>query len=396
MFVVSVVAWMGVSAPAHALTVNSADCSGIDTTDGNVEDWADVPFLINTEDSVEGTTYYLDSDSGDWTTAEPDNWQYSMNPEQQANIQQMKVCNTDIFLMMLRTEEPMMFMYDKENDTYVDFYSRIDNGDGSETTFTMPADFHYWMVWKMQAADGSGSIMYFAADLEMDAGLDLSQPQENFPALYLFEEAEDVAYEDAAFDPNQDTELTTIEVSNSEENQNVDCGGESPDPSCEIEPVSKKYYAFEVSQDISDLFEFADFQYGDTINMSAAMYSTDTFMGSSDRSTLTVADQTQTKKYTFTGKPITGLTQGDVTSTTAELTWKKMKRTTSYQVRLIDAATDETIRTIKGIQKARATITDLDPDTRYRVIVRARIKKKSGKVALSAWSSSVSWTTESE
>lgn len=385
---------------AHAIKINSLDCSGIDPTDGNVQDWDNIDFLINNEESVEGTTYYLNSDTDEWETVEPSNWRYSMNMEQQANIQQMKVCNTDRFLLMLRTEQPMMKVYDGENDTYVDFWSGQDSGEeqqGERVPFTLPADYHYWMVWKMQDAEAAGSIIYFAADLTMDEGRtgdfesDIADP---VPQLYLYEESNgDLPFEDATFDPFQDTQLTTIETSHDQEEGSECAEGQD---GCESQQVQKNDYAFEVSQDITELFTYADFKYGDTINMSAAMYNSDEFSSTSGRSSLSLEDETETQEYTFSKRAVRGLTAVSETGTadSIQLTWKKMKNAKSYQIKLINPDTDEVIQVIKSGKKNTYTFTGLDAGTSYRAVVRAKISKKGAKKNFSAWSSGYKWTTE--
>lgn len=383
--------------PAHAITVNSLDCSGIDPADGNVEDWVNVPDLINTDESVTGAVYYLDSDSGEWTSTEPDNWNYSANLEQQANIQQMKVCNTDMFFLMLRTEEPMMFFYDKENDTYVDFWTRSEEmPDG----FTLPADYHYWMVWQMQDVNAEGSILYFAADLTMDAGRELGggsdiDQTDSVPTLYIYEESDVVAYEDASFDPNQDTQLAEIAIS--DEGGGEGCDGENPNPECQPEEVEdSSNYAFEVSQDISELFQYADFNYGDTINMRAAMYNSDLFSESSGRSSLSVVDATETEEYTFSQRAVRNLepVTDSATDRSIGLKWRRLKGAQSYQIKLLNPSNDQTVRVIKNITKSRHTVRALKANTTYRAVVRAVLPKKNGMKQFSAWSSGYRWTTE--
>lgn len=386
--------------PTHALTVSSQDCSAIDPTDGNVEDWEGIPDLINTTDSVEGTVYYLDSDSNEWSTTEPENWQYSANLEQQANIQQMKVCNTDTFLMMLRTEEPMMFFYDQAADSYIDFWNVYEDADGNPVNFTLPADYHYWMVWKMQAADGTGAITYMAADLTMDEGRELSgnsDEEDRVPTLYLYEESEDVDYATADFNPNTDTELTTIALSE-DEGQEVDCSsGENTDPACETQEIDKEFYAFEVSQDISELFTYADFAYGHTINMSAAMYNSDEFATASGASVFSLLDETDTQEYTFSKRAMTDLhpVKKSTSSKRITLTWDKLKTANSYQIKLINPNNDKVVDVIRGIDATKYTLKGLTADTSYRAIVRGVIRK-NGKKTYSAWSSGYKWTTDSE
>lgn len=384
-------------APASAVAVNSFDCSGIDTMDGTVGDWENIQYLINTDDSVKGTTYYLDSASLEWSTTEPSSWRYSANLEQQANIQQMKVCNTDTFFLMLRTEEPMMMFYDKENDTYVDIW----NGQSLiGESFTLPADYHYWMVWKMQDVEGAGGIIYLAADLTMDKGRVLngdSDREDPVPKLYLYRETDtDLSFDEATFDASNDTRLAEIELSNEDES---DCPvSENGDPKCEPEVIEKSNLAFEVSQNITQLFKYADFKFGDTINMSAAMYNSDSFGSASteNRLVLAVADTTDTKEYTFTQRPVRKLTavEDTLTDSAVRLKWKPFARARAYQIRLINPETDEIIKTITKIKVPRVNLSGLDSETDYRAVVRAVLPLKNGTQQYSAWSSGYRWTTE--
>lgn len=368
--------------------MDSFDCSGIDVTDGNTADWENIPDIINSDESVTGTVYYLNSNTDVWTNTEPTDWRYSANLEQQANIQQMKICNTDTFFMMLRTEEPMMFFYDKDQDTFVDFWSQ---------NFTLPADYHYWMVWKMQAATGEGAITYMAADLTMEAGRALGGEQEDdndrVPKLYLYEETDLGTFADASFNPNEDTQLVEIELS--EDEPNCDSNNETDDAECGPETASKENYAFEVSQDISELFNYADFNYGDTINISAAMYNSESFTVASDQTVLTVIDQTDTQEYTFSKRAVTGVhpAKNSATDQSIQLKWKKLKSADSYQLKLINPTTDTVIRVVRGVSGNHYTVRNLTASTSYRVIVRGVIRQNRNKT-YSAWSSGYQWTTE--
>lgn len=394
----AVLGGVAAAVPTHALTVSTLDCSGIDTQDGHVQDWENIPYLIDTQETVDGTTYYLTEDM-EWITDEPGDYVYSVNLEKQANIQEMKVCNTDIFLMMLRTEEPMMAFYDRANDTYVDFWQGIEGDDGSFTSFTLPADYHYWMVWKMQKADGAGAITYMAADLTMDEGRELdgdADAEDPVPGLYLYEETDAVSYDEADFNPLEDTQLTEIELS--EQDGECDPEDESDDAYCEPDDLSGDDIAFEVSQNIAQLFEYADFSYGDTINMTGFMYNSDTFESATGTSHMSVVDATETTEYTFSQRAIRGLNvESDyLTDKRAKLTWKSMKNARSYTLRLINPISGYTVRTIQDIEKPHKTIKSLKSDTTYRAIVRAVLPKVDGEKQFSAWSSGVRFTTDEQ
>ena len=307
------------------------------------------------------------------------------------------MCNTDIMQLMLRTEEPMMNFYDQDNDNYTSFYSSY--GEWPDmVNFTLPADYHYWMVWKMQVADGSGSIIYMAANLEIDAGTELSgndqsDPANQVPKLYLYQESDTAAaFDDALFDANVDEQLVQIELSEGSDDCNQETG-----EGCENPTVEKNNTAFEVSQNISELFSYADFAYGDTINISAAMYNSDEFSTSAGVGVFSLLDETDTEEYTFSKRAVTDLhpVKKSATDKRITLTWDKLKTANSYQVKLINPNNDKVITLFRGIDATKYTLKGLTADTTYRAIVRGVIRK-NGKKTYSAWSSGYKWTTDSD
>lgn len=371
--------------PANALTINSLDCSNIDTTDGNTADWDNISFLVDSEATITGTTHYLDSETGEWTTTEPESYQYSTNVEQWADITKMKICNTaDDFFMMMEGAFPMMAVYNHTNEQYTSIYSM---GENFEAQFTQPEDFDYWMVWKFRDAAETGSIIYFAAHIFMPEGeIDFSGITDN-PQLYLYEDSDtEATFETATFDPNEDTELTTIAISEDEEEQ-----GE-----CEEDCGQVENAAFEVRQNITKFFDFADFSYGDTVNVSVAMYNNDLFDSANGNSHLTAVDETDGGEYTISKNGVRKLKRvtGSLTTKSVRLTWKDFPKAKSYTIKLINPNNDEVIRTIKDITDNKKTIKGLQADHEYRATVRAVIKGKTGSAKYSAWSSSYKWTTE--
>ena len=375
---------------SQALTVDSFDCSGIDVTDGNTDDWENIPYLIQTDESVTGTTYYL-ADDNSWTTTESEDWRYSMNLEQQANIQEMKICNTDTFFLLLNTQQPMMSVYDLKQDGYVDLWTAYDTtADEEDTYFTLPADYHYWMVWAMQAADGTGSIMYLAADLAMDAG-DVQDVQ--VPKLYLFKDSDLTAtFDSAEFDPTEDTELTTIELSDDDP---CDVPADEAPETCEPDVIDRNDSAFEVSQNIAELFHYADFAFGDTINIVAAMYNSDTFGTVASSQTITAIDTTETGQYTFSDRPVRNLhpLKHSLGTSTITLKWKPLVKAHRYQLKLINPKNDKILRFIKNIEHPHYTLKKLDSGTDYRAAVRAVLRNSASDKTYSAWSSGYKWTT---
>lgn len=86
---------------------------------------------------------------------------------------------------------------------------------------------------------------------------------------------------------------------------------------------------------------------------------------------------------------VTGVAVSDVTTTQAEVTWKKQSAALQYQVRVKDEFGDAVLK--KKTERRRLTIKELDPNTVYGVQVRALHKTKSG-----AWSKLVLFATDAE
>lgn len=384
--VLSAPAWLAL--PTHALSINSLDCSNIDTTDGNTTDWDNIPLLVDSEANITGTTYYLDSDTATWTTTEPTHYQYSTNVEQWADITKMKICNTaDDFFMMMEGAFPMMAVYDHDNDQYISIFAVDEN---QQALFTQPESFDYWMTWKFQDVAGTGSIIYFAAHIYMPEGeIDQSGDVDN-PQLFLYEDSDTSAtFETASFDPNADTELTTIAISDQ---------GDKDQEGCDQDCGQVENVAFEVRQNITKFFDYADFSYGDTVNVSMAMYNNELFSEANIGRNISAVDETEGGKYTISKNGVRKLKRvsGSLTSSSVRLTWKEYPQAKTYQMKLIDPETDTVIQTVKGIGKNYKTLSGLDADTSYRAVIRAVIKGKTGSDQFSAWSSSFKWTTDAE
>ncbi|MBI2415762.1 MAG: fibronectin type III domain-containing protein [Candidatus Kerfeldbacteria bacterium] len=86
---------------------------------------------------------------------------------------------------------------------------------------------------------------------------------------------------------------------------------------------------------------------------------------------------------------VTGVAVTDITTTTAEITWKKQATALQYQVRV--RAGDDTVVKKKKTERRRLTVSELEPNTTYTVQVRAMRKAKTG-----AWSKAIAFTTVAE
>ena len=86
---------------------------------------------------------------------------------------------------------------------------------------------------------------------------------------------------------------------------------------------------------------------------------------------------------------VTGVTVSDVTTTEAEVTWKKQAAALKYQVRVKDAQGVVVVK--QKTDRRRLTVTGLTAGTTYSVQVRAMRKAKTGP-----WSKAVAFTTVAE
>lgn len=387
-------------APTHAAVVSTQKCSAINPGDGITEDWAKIPYLVDeTIDRTQGTVYYLDAETDEWVTTEPETYRYKVNMDQWSKIEKMKTCNTaEDFYMMMSGGWPMFSVYDTQYEGYIEA-SYLQHQEGEQIGFSLPHAWNYWMVWKMQKADGSDDIIYFAADIGVDENLSQMQSGDH-PQLYLYKESDDTSsFVEAAFNPNTDTLLTEVEVSHTGE-EGSDCvEGEE----CEFNIEDYVFtdledQAFEVQQDITQLFKHAPFGYADEIKMSVAMYADEDFSGSSLQAAVT--DESDPVTFTFSKRGVLNarVLSDSITEKKATLKWKKFKTNGTlakyYDVRVYNTDTGKLVKKYKA-KNNRKKIEGLKAGTPYRAIIRARQSGEfsSLKKSLSAWSSSVRFTT---
>ncbi len=382
-----------IAVSANAISVNTLNCSFIDTNDGNTNDWQQVKqWLVNNDAAdIVGTTYYLDADTEEWTTTEPEAYVISMNMDKWADLTKMKTCNTGDYIkfMMVHTN-PMFSYYDHQVGAF--FESYVPTADGTWVDY--PADWNYWMAWKMQKADETGAITYFAANVGVSAGSPMQH--DGGPDLYIYEESEDVEYDEASFDPFTDTQLATVAVSDEPEGPEEDweCDGET----CTLAnrddyAVSDiELQAFEVKQGITKLFKHADFSHTDIVRMSVAMINEDTLGATGEGYGSATVDESESALYKFSKRGVrkVGKVKGTLKKKHVRLKWNAFKNKKRYQVRIYNVASGKLVKNVKGVVKKKKTVKGLKSGTEYRAVVRA--KKKNGK--FSAWSSGYKFTTK--
>lgn len=405
-FIVISALFLSLAAPSHATVVstNSQDCSVIDTTDGHTEDWENITSLKEDQSSVEGTTYYY-KDSA-WVTEKPESPEASVNLDQWTDITLMKMCTTaDDMFMMMETTWPMMTY--KKDGKYVDWWYSVD---GQGASLPLPADWPYNMVWKMQDVEGAGDIIYFVADIEMFEGVNDFDDGTDFPTLWLYEETNtELSFEDATWNPAEDTKLTRIALSDDEEANNDQPDCEDNDQDCqennfeEISEELEEFQAFEVRQQISELFEYADFSYGDVINISVAMYNMTDLNIVSESHSVYVTEQTDTASYKMSKRGVRKLRalKNSKSEESIRLQWRPYKSNEryakAYQIKVWEEGKVKPVQIVRNTQRSSYTIRNLEPGTTYRAIVRAVNHPDTytkAKDKLSAWSSGYKWTTD--
>lgn len=394
-------ATFGLAQSTNAIAVNSAECSAIDVTDGVTSDWESIPYLIqnDSEDITNVTTWYWDDTVQEWTDTEPASYRYSMTPDKWIDIQDMKQCNTsEYFKLYMKNYEPMMTFYDKENDKYYDLQNPVNEG---EQLGGFPEAWEHWMVWKFQAANSNDStqIFYMAADISIAKGsVGLGQGE---PEIYFVQETTPgITFEEATFNPTDfsdsgdgftgtsDKLLEQMAADDGDQDgqqqqQPTEADCEQNPELCQQQQSSEGDGAvdadqgFEVRQSLGNFFELTGFKYGEEIKTASLTYSN-------------YGDTSTTAKYRFSKAGPKGLTIADeaTTSSSLQVEWNKLKRARNYQVLVTDEAGAK-VQMVRGVRTTTATITNLEPNTTYKIRVRA--KYKGGRV--SSWSELVSGTT---
>jgi len=73
----------------------------IDTTDGSIEDWADVPVLYEGIENITGTDYWYNSAAGQWQTTDPGYDTFLVNQEKMLDILEFRMTNDNEQLCFL-------------------------------------------------------------------------------------------------------------------------------------------------------------------------------------------------------------------------------------------------------------------------------------------------------
>lgn len=260
--------------PTIGMAASNA-CDGV-LLDNDTSDWADVDALISDPGTTTGITYFWDGTQ--WLTAEPPAYDYSTNVDQMADLENIKMCN-DMKAMYLYVDaqHPMFGIFSVADQIFQEY------PDPETLNIGMPQAFDYWMVYQMQK-QGSDSIYHYGIHLVSDlgdAGLESGPTKQ---ALY-----EDDG--DGTFNPNLDTELAEFEDNNADLYEGSDTSkGKSFDQEGGLEVG-----LYLVNADGEGLFTSTDISYGDTMNVSVAMYPSSSFTAAT--ATTQSVEQTENFEY---------------------------------------------------------------------------------------------------
>ncbi|MEK7540452.1 MAG: fibronectin type III domain-containing protein [Patescibacteria group bacterium] len=361
---------------ALAQPAAAAGCEGI-TIDNDPADWEDVESIVSDEQEETGLVYYYDGSA--WKTESSGSDLYSTDLQLMQDLEVLKVCNSATQLQLyIDAYHPLLAYLDIESGDYFEF----GDGNGPDGSLVLPADLDFWLVFKLQETDSSSTFyyaIYFYAQ-EGDLGLETGPTQ-----TAIYKESEDVKFNEATFNPNEDELLVEIEDDSSKDDSKKD-GGKNVDVSGGFETDVPL-----VNSDGTGLFNVSNILYSDTLKMTVATYSgTDFSAGNSvnRQAEISPFDETDKTTYKIKKASVVGLSIPDKkrTATEVRVKWDTLSDATSYQVRVTTLKgkkllTDETTNTYFDV-------TGLEAGHTYLVQVRALVGE-----LYTSWSKKVEFKT---
>ncbi|MFH1537248.1 MAG: hypothetical protein ABID45_04625 [Patescibacteria group bacterium] len=325
-------------------------CDGI-SLDNDTSDWADVEALVSDPGTTVGTTYYWANDL--WQDEPPDNYEYSTNVAQMADLENIKMCNDmKALFLYVDAQHPIFGVFNVEDQKYEEF------GDPEESSMGMPEAFNYWMVYKMQK-QGSSNIYFYGIHLVANEGDPGMQSGPTKQALYKDDG-------DGIFNPNTDTELAEFEASDEDlfEGSN-DTKGKTYDQDGGIEVG-----LFLVNKDGEGLFTSTDISYGDTIDTTVAMYPNSSFT-LAERSIQSV-EETDEFEYRVAkvGVQNVRVPKKKKKKFKATVRWDEVSVASKYIGKLYKKK--KLLRTFKTTS-TKKVLKKLKANTKYKVKIRAKI-----------------------
>lgn len=242
-----------------------------------------------------------------------------------------------------------------------------------------------WLVFKLQE-DGTPFVYYFVTQLYPEEGeLGLESGPRTIAVYQEFNTHS--TFDEAVFDPNEDTLLVEIE---SDASKATRAAGQEDD--------GKEYDAsgaLESGLDLMNkkgegLFNVTSIEYGDTLKVAVETYDGSLFETTRvDSAETALNDETQATEYKMKKRGVTGV---EVPSKYKETTQVKVKWNTvtgasGSQVRLM-SKTGKTLKTVET-ESLSKILKNLESDKKYLVKVRAQVGDLN-----TAWSDTVSFKTQ--
>jgi len=338
--------------------------------DNNTSDWEALDALVADEGTTTGTTYYYDGTT--WQDSEPAAYDYTTNVDQMADLENIKLCN-DMAVMYLYVDaqHPIFGVYDVAAGQYTEFPDPYQLDIGG-----MPQEFDYWMVYEMQK-EGSDNIYYYGVHLYSavgDAGLEAGPTKQ---ALY-----EDDG--DGLFDPTIDTELAEFESNDPDlyQGENRE-GGKEFDQEGGLEVAM-----YLVNKSGEGLFTSTDIEFGDTVNMSVAMYPNSLYASNLTSREIQSVEQTDDFQYVVArvGVQDVRVPKAKIKTDRATIKWDSVVGASKYYLKLLNP-NGRVLRTVHTTETSKI-MKKLTENKSYKVKVRAKISS-----VYTPWSNKVSFKT---
>ena len=341
------------------------------TLDNDTSDWDDLDSLVEDETSTTGTTYYWADDL--WQDEPPDNYEYSTNVDQMADLETIKMCNdmTTLFLYV-DTQHPAFGLYDVAQEKYREY------PDPEEMDIGMPQEFDNWMVIKMNK-QGANKVFFYGVHLYSavgDAGLE-SGPTKN--ALY-----EDDG--DGIFNPNLDTELVEFDTGGGKD----DYEGDPDDRNKEFDQEGGLEVSMDlVNEDGEGLFTSTAIEYGDTLNVTIAMYPNSAYQVSAASSLISSVEETEEAEYKIKKVGVQDVTvpKNKRKKKKATVKYSAVNGASEYFIKLMKRNGNK-VRLIKTT-KVKKVMKKLKKNKKYSVKVRAKISSVK-----TPWSETINFRTK--
>lgn len=325
------------------------------TIDNDTSDWEDVDALVDEEGDTVGVDWYWTG--SEWTSTEPDSYQYSTNVQQMADLETIKMCNdiTSAYLYV-DAQHPMFGVFNTTTNEYEEFGDPED--EENEGPEGMPEDFDYWMVYELQK-EGSSSVYYYGIHLVAEEG---DYGMTDGPTHFgLYEDDGD-----GEFDPNVDEELAEFEDSNDNIPEEGEDGGKEFDQEGGLEVTLDL-----INEDGVGVFTETDISYGDTVNITVAMYLNSDFSTSAVRSVV-AADETDAFEYQIAREGVENVQAKKKKRKRKKVTvqWDEVEAASKYRVALYNRKLTKRLRVLKTTN-TKKVVKRLKPNRKYKVKVRA-------------------------